>query len=100
MMIKGRTCANCSTDIAICPYRFTEKKRSEVTDGHTCDCWAANQNPEISQEKIDWLKEIGAKRFETPMNWYLRSNQLFSDKFIAETPLEVLKANYESGRFD
>lgn len=49
----------------------------------------------ISQEKLDWLKSIGAKRFERPMTWTAnRGTELYSDEYIAETPLEVLKAKY------
>jgi hypothetical protein len=54
-----------------------------------------NTTPEISQGKLDWLNEIGAKRFETPMNWHLGTGFLYSDKYITETPLEELKAKYD-----
>lgn len=50
---------------------------------------------DISQEKLDWLKSIGAKRFERPMTWTANhGTELYSDEYIAETPLEVLKAKY------
>ncbi|MGW8114262.1 hypothetical protein ACVS9P_03605 [Caproicibacterium sp. NSD3] len=50
---------------------------------------------DISQEKLDWLKSIGAKRFEHPMTWVANHGTvLYSDECLAETPLKVLKAKY------
>lgn len=48
---------------------------------------------EISQEKLDWLKSIGAKKFDHPMTWDA-GKDLYSDEYIAETPLEVLKVRH------
>ena len=47
------------------------------------------------QEKLDWLKEIGAKEFEEPMKYCVGTNCLYSEKYIRETPLEKLKIEHE-----
>lgn len=49
---------------------------------------------EISREKLEWLKEIGAREFEEPMKYSVGVNWLYSEKHIIETPLEELKARY------
>ena len=49
---------------------------------------------EISREKEEWLKEIGAKEFKEPMKYHLGTNWLYSERYIKETPLEELKARY------
>lgn len=46
----------------------------------------------ISQEKLDWMKKVGVKKFEEPMQYYLGANVFYSEKFLAETPLEELEA--------
>ena len=46
----------------------------------------------ISDEKEEWMKEVGMKKFEHPMEYYLGMDKVFSEKYIRETPLEVLKA--------
>ncbi len=45
----------------------------------------------ISQEKLKWMKEIGIKKFEEPMLYYLGANVLYSEKFLSETPFEELE---------
>jgi hypothetical protein len=50
---------------------------------------------DISQEKLDWLKSIGAKKFEHPMTWSAsHGKELYSDEYLVETPLEVLKVKH------
>lgn len=49
----------------------------------------------ISQEKQEWLKEIGAKEFDEPMNYYVGTNWLYSKGYINRTPLEDLKAIHD-----
>ena len=48
----------------------------------------------LPQEKLDWLKEVGAKEFERPMKWYVGTNCVFSEEYLKETPLEVLKEKF------
>lgn len=50
---------------------------------------------EISREKLEWLKEIGAKEFEEPMKYSVGANWLYSEKYIIETPLKELKSRYD-----
>lgn len=51
----------------------------------------------ISQEKRDWMKEVGIKEFDKPMKFYAQHNHHhFSEEYIANTPLEKIKAGYES----
>lgn len=47
----------------------------------------------MDQEKLDWMKEVGMKEFERPMKYYLRSG-IYSEEYIANTPLEELKRKY------
>ena len=46
----------------------------------------------MSDEKEEWMKEVGMKKFEQPMEYYLGLDKVFSEKYIRETPLEELKA--------
>ncbi|MCY8562172.1 hypothetical protein P9D51_23105 [Bacillus sonorensis] len=51
----------------------------------------------ISQEKLEWMKEVGIKEFEKPVKFYSNFNKhLFSEDYIKTTPLEEIKAGYES----
>lgn len=50
----------------------------------------------ISQEKIDWMKEVGIKEFEKPMQYSSKFGHLYSEDYIKNTPLEKIKAGYES----
>lgn len=50
----------------------------------------------ISQEKLNWMKEVGIKEFDKPMKFYApRNHHLFSEEYVANTPLEKIKAGYE-----
>lgn len=50
----------------------------------------------ISQEKLDWMNEVGIKEFKKPMRFYSTcSHDLYSEDYIKSTPLEELKAGYE-----
>jgi len=51
---------------------------------------------EISLDKLNWLKSIGAKKFEHPITWHSgeKSPEYYSDEYLSETPLEVLKARH------
>ena len=51
----------------------------------------------LSDDKLQWLKEIGAKTFETPMDVYTPDGTLYSLQYLRETPLEVLKRNDKGG---
>jgi hypothetical protein len=48
----------------------------------------------ISQEKLDWMKKVGIKEFEEPMKYHVGLNHVYSEKYIAETPLSELKIRY------
>ncbi|MEK5096693.1 hypothetical protein [Bacillus sp. FSL W8-0848] len=51
----------------------------------------------ISQEKLEWMKKAGIKAFEKPMKFYSAFHEnLFSEDYIKNTPLEEIKAGYES----
>lgn len=50
----------------------------------------------VSQEKLEWLKEIGAKEFEEPMKYCIGLNYLLSEKYINDTPLDKLKTDYQT----
>jgi len=45
----------------------------------------------ISEEKRKWMLEVGMKEFERPMKFYIGDNNLFSEEYIKNTPLKVLK---------
>ena len=47
---------------------------------------------EISKEKLEWMKEVGMNEFKKPMKYYVGLNNVFSEEYIKNTPLEVLKA--------
>lgn len=49
----------------------------------------------LTEEKLQWLKEIGAKEFDRPMMWHVGVNYLFSNEFIKETSLEMLKKRFD-----
>ncbi|MCY7576166.1 hypothetical protein [Bacillus pumilus] len=49
----------------------------------------------ISKEKLDWMNEVGISEFKEPMKYYSKyGNHLFSEKYIRETSLEVLKSKF------
>lgn len=50
----------------------------------------------ISQEKLDWMKEVGIREFKEPAKYYAGMNYVYSEKYIAETPLSELKARYNT----
>lgn len=54
-----------------------------------------NQTDGISEEKRQWMEEVGIKEFHKPMKYHSRYNQLYSEEYIANTSLEELKARYE-----
>ncbi|MBD7967714.1 hypothetical protein [Paenibacillus gallinarum] len=53
---------------------------------------------ELSQEKLDWMNEVGMKEFEEPMKYCLGANYVYSERYIKNTPLAVLKENYEKSK--
>lgn len=50
---------------------------------------------EISREKLEWMQEVGIKKFEEPMKYYSGTNLLYSESYIKNTSLEELKAKYD-----
>lgn len=54
--------------------------------------FARNQ---LSEEKLSWLKEVGAKEFTRPMKWHIDGHHFYSEEYIKNTPLEELKKKYE-----
>jgi hypothetical protein len=40
------------------------------------------------------MEKVGMKEFEEPMKYRLGTNMVYSEKYIKETPLEVLKVKY------
>lgn len=49
---------------------------------------------EISKEKLEWMEKIGVKKFDKPMIYHLGTNELFSEDYIKNTPLEKLKERH------
>lgn len=49
----------------------------------------------ISEEKLQWMKEKGFKKFKNPMVYSLGNNHVFSEEYIAITPLEELRAKFD-----
>ncbi|URZ06426.1 hypothetical protein [Clostridium felsineum] len=45
----------------------------------------------ISKQKLEWMRKVGVKKFEEPLQYYLGANIFYSEKFLAETPLEELE---------
>lgn len=52
---------------------------------------------QIEQEKIDYLKKIGACEFPEPVIYIAGPGYqyTFSEKYLKETPLEKIKENYD-----
>lgn len=50
----------------------------------------------ISLEKLAWMKEVGIGEFDKPMKYYTRFGHVYSEDYIKNTPLEKIKAGYES----
>jgi len=50
---------------------------------------------DISEEKRKWMKEVGMKEFERPMKYHIGSNHFYSEEYIKNTSLEILKAKYD-----
>lgn len=49
----------------------------------------------IPQETLDWLVSVGATKFAQPMMFHADCGKmLYSEQYLAETPLEVLKAGW------
>lgn len=48
------------------------------------------------QEKKEWLESIGAREFAHPMKWHDPNGILFSDEYLKNTPLDQIRAGYES----
>lgn len=55
----------------------------------------SRENDKLSQDKLDWLKEIEVKVFEHPAK-YCVHNWVFSEEYLRRTPLEELKRRYMS----
>jgi hypothetical protein len=49
----------------------------------------------ISEEKRQWMKEVGMKEFDKPIKYYIGVNHLYSVEYIKNTPLEELKEKYD-----
>ena len=56
----------------------------------------------MDNEKLDWLKEIGAIEFTPPMKWFVELGDNayapymhYSEEYIEKTPLEKLKDGYQ-----
>uniref|UniRef100_UPI000AA3320B hypothetical protein n=1 Tax=Paenibacillus senegalimassiliensis TaxID=1737426 RepID=UPI000AA3320B len=72
-------------------------KTYPTIDAAVKDIEKSEQKPEISPEKLDWMKEVGIKEFDKPMKFYApRNHHLCSEEYMANTPLEKIKAGYES----
>lgn len=54
-----------------------------------------DKEDKISKEKLEWLEEIGAKKFDKPMLYILGNNWFYSEEYIVNTPLEKLKTKYD-----
>lgn len=54
--------------------------------------FASNQ---LSEEKLVWLEEVGAREFVRPMKWHIDGHHFYSEEYIKNTPLEELKKKYE-----
>ena len=57
----------------------------------------------VEKEKIEWLSSIGAKAFPESVKYVYGFNGLegdfnLSERYLEETPLEELKAQYERNR--
>ena len=56
----------------------------------------------IGEEKIEWLKSIAATEIDEPWAYYAYTgerelpDEYFSVKYLKETPLEKLKATFDS----
>jgi len=50
---------------------------------------------EISKEKREWMESVGIKEFKEPMKFYIGTNYQFSEDYIKNTPLEVLKERFD-----
>ncbi|WP_018249817.1 hypothetical protein [Orenia marismortui] len=48
---------------------------------------------DISKEKLEWMEEVGMKRFDEPMEYHLFGH-IFSEGYLKRTPLEVLKERH------
>lgn len=71
--------------------KATEKVKNLIALTEKANSLSAGRK--VYQEKLDWLKSIGAKKFEHPMTWDDGHN-LYSDEYLAETPLKALKARH------
>lgn len=49
---------------------------------------------EISKEKLEWMEEVGIKEFKKPMKYFYGTDQVFSEEYVRDTPLEELKAKF------
>ncbi|MNJ25421.1 hypothetical protein D3C77_198660 [compost metagenome] len=49
----------------------------------------------ISQDKLDWMNEVGIKEFDKPMKYRSKFGHLYSEEYIKNTPLEKIQAGYE-----
>lgn len=57
----------------------------------------------VEQEKRDWLKSIGAAEFPEPVKYIYTFPEYkgafnLSERYVDETPLEELKAQYQKNR--
>lgn len=50
----------------------------------------------LDKEKLEWLKEIGAKEYKEPMVYSAGYGKyLLSERYLKETPLSTLKKQYK-----
>lgn len=48
----------------------------------------------ISIEKQNWMQEVDIKKFDKPMLYYYKDEMLYSEEYIANTPLDELKEKF------
>lgn len=51
------------------------------------------EDDESFKEKLMWMKEVGIKEFREPPKYY-RTDEVFTEKYIKETPLKILKERF------
>lgn len=54
-----------------------------------------DQTSGISEEKRQWMEDVGIKEFKRPMHYHSPFGGLYSYEYIKNTPLETLKEKYE-----
>ena len=48
----------------------------------------------LSEEKLQWMKEVGINKFDKPMKYHAPYGMLYSEEYIASTPLDELKKKF------